>query len=251
MGDPVRPAGGRPGERDPRQRWPVAGEVVQVVGEVIAGRAAGDVQAVRVDEPREASVQLGLVAELERLDGAAADAGARACWPRRRRRPVVVSRSIPRISSAPSSCASAAVTCNHRSSSVNRTPRGLARPAPATTTSRCCPRRSADGALVRREVADQLLEHRVDRLRVGAGVRRDRGILERQPEEPGRDRPARCVGGPIGDWSIVLRRGCGVRARRARGRSCVEAIMTSWRRSGDDRETGRIAGRRRDETGIA
>ena len=68
--------------------------------------------------------------------------------------------------------------------SVTRTPPGLAQagdrvPRPVGAVAADPEHRG----LIRREVADQLQEHRVDRLGVASGVRDDRGVLERQSQK--------------------------------------------------------------------
>ena len=73
--DPAEFPDRRPRDRDPWQRGRHVGEVARVGAEVIGGWAAGDRAAARRREPAPSGIQLGLVAELERLDPAPPDAG--------------------------------------------------------------------------------------------------------------------------------------------------------------------------------
>ena len=192
VGNPVRPAGRRPDQRKLRERSADPREVLQVVREVVARRTAGDMRPVRQAVEREASVQLGLVAELEPFDRAPAD-------------PV---HERPRLGGGVGRAVELEVDSEdhagperlrQRGHHLHPVPRQRVADAgwllhPGDRPPRPVARVAADAEVRRltgREVADKLDEHRVDRVRVLAGVLGDRRVLDRQPEEPGRDRAAR------------------------------------------------------------
>ncbi len=192
VGNPVRAAGRRPDQRELGERAADPREVLQVVREVVARRTAGDVRAVRQAVVREASVQLGLVAGLEPIDRAPAD-------------PV---HERPRLGGGVGRAVELEVDSEdhagperlrQRRHDPHPVPRqrvaGARRLAHARDRPPCPVARVAADPEVRRlagrEVAHELDEHRIDRVRVIARVLGDCRVLDRQPEEPGRDRAAR------------------------------------------------------------
>ena len=188
--DPVRGAARGSSERNVREGRADPRVVALVGGEVVPRWAARHVDAAPGRVPTEACVQLGLVSELQSLDRGASDprhqlagfGGGDGCAVRLE----VDAEDQPRVQLVRERGGDA---CERGGEAVPD-PSGLADagdgpPGPVGGI-------TADPyhwSLTGREVADQLYEHRIDRLRVKARVLLHGRILEREAQKPGRNWP--------------------------------------------------------------
>ncbi len=176
-------SGSRERTRQPLRERAVLTEVRR---EVVAGWAARHARAIGRDVPDEAAVQVGLVAEFERLDPRLPDP------PLERARLAVRGGAAVGLEVDAHDQAGIQVGGDRVHDAdparCERDPHALWLGQAGDRVPRPVGAVPADPQLrrlIRREVADQLEEHRVGALGVGSGVRDDRAVLEREPEKPG------------------------------------------------------------------
>ena len=205
------------GERHVRQGPGEPGEVARERSLVVALGAAEDPVTARA-VPRERGVQVRLVAELERPHRLRADpVDQRARLGGRQLRAVLLEVD----SEDQMGAERLRERAGHREPLMGDVERDAGRPIHAGHRPpgpvRAVAADPQDRRLPRREVAHELLEHRVERGRIGAGVGLERGVLDRQTQEaPGHQRVARA--GVDRDRRRVPGRAVGVAAARARQR---------------------------------